>query len=194
MKNLIASFKLRFVGLLLLALMLFLIAPLSSAAAQEEDPDERGVNIIAGPHAVRVVVVNQNLAAGFVKLVLFVTSAETGEPVGDAKVVVLSNHKEEDYEGWATALNSPGMPERYDVRMKLNSTGEWDISVDVFSSLGQGGAAAFTLEVPSFNRNTSGSFVFFGVFAVMMLGIAYIVWSTKRSNRRRAAAQAEPEA
>lgn len=191
-----SSIKLRIIGLSALALVLLLMAPLFPAAAQDEDltGEQRGVNVIAGPHAVRVVVVNSNLAAGFVKLVLFVTSAETGEPVPDAKVTILSNNEEQDLDGWATALNSPGMPERYDVRMKLNSTGEWLISVDVSSSLGQGGATAMTLEVPSFRRYTSGSVVFFGVFAVMMLGIAYIFWSTKRNNRRRReAAQVESQ-
>lgn len=184
--------KLRVVGLSALALVLLLMAPLSSAAAQEED--ERGVNVIAGPHAVRVVLVNSNLAAGFVKLALFITDANTGVAVPDAKVVILANNEEEDFEGWATALNFPSMPERYDVRMNLNSTGEWLISVDVSSSLGQGGATAMTLEVPAVRRNTDGSLVFFGVFAVMMLGIAYLFWSTRRNNRRRrGAAPSEPE-
>jgi hypothetical protein len=178
-----ASNKRRIISLSALALVLLLIVPLSSAAAQDED--ERGVDVVAGPHAVRVVLVNSNLAAGFVKMVLFVTNAETGEPVPDASVVIRSNNEEDDLEGWAIALNSPNMPERYDVRMNLDSTGEWLISVDVSSSLGQGGATAMTLEVPSFNRNTQGSLVFFGVFAVVMLGVAYLIWSTRRNNRRR---------
>lgn len=141
-----ASNKRRIISLSALALVLLLIVPLSSAAAQDED--ERGVDVVAGPHAVRVVLVNSNLAAGFVKMVLFVTNAETGEPVPDASVVIRSNNEEDDLEGWAIALNSPNMPERYDVRMNLDSTGEWLISVDVSSSLGQGGATAMTLEVP----------------------------------------------
>ena len=182
-----ASFKSRFIGLLLLVLVLMLMTPLSLAVAQQEDPteEERGVKVVAGPHDVRLVVVNSNLAAGFVKMVLFVTNANTGEPVPDARVVVLAKNEEEDFEGWGTALNSPGMPERYDIRMNLGSTGEWVISVDVSSSLGQGGATALTLEVPSFNSYTSGSIVFFGVFTVMMLGVVYLFWSTKRNNRRR---------
>jgi len=186
-----ASIKTAIIGLSALAFVLLLMPPLSPAAAQEED--QRGVNIVAGPHAVRVVLVNSNLAAGFVKLALFITDANTGEAVPDARVVILANNEEEEFEGWATALNSPNMPERFDVRMNLNSTGEWVISVDVSSSLGQGGATAMTLEVPSFNRYTPGSIVFFGVFAVMMLGVAYLFWSTRRNNRRRReAAQGEP--
>ena len=69
--------------------------------------------------------------------------------------------------------------------MNLGSTGEWTIDVDVRSSLGQGGANVLTLEVPSLKRYTDGSLVFFGVFAVMALGLGYIIWSAKRDDRRR---------
>ncbi len=190
------SIILRNIGLPAVIVVLLLIAPLSSAVAQQEDPigEDRGVNIIAGPHAVRVVLVNSNLSAGFLKIVLFVTDADTGETVADARVVLIAENEKEDYQGWATALNSPESPQRYDVRMNLGSTGEWVIRVDVSSALGQGGATAFTVEVPSFNRNTSGSLVFFGVFAVLMLGVAYLFWSTRRNNRRRQAAQGESQA
>ena len=177
----------RNIGLAVLIAVLLLMAPLSSAVAQQEDPDgeERGVTVIAGPHQVRVVLINSNLAAGFVQMALFITDANTGAVVLDARVVLMANNEKEDYEGWATALNSPAMPERYDVRMNLGSTGDWLISVDVSSSLGQGGAAALNLEIPALKRYTDGSLVFFGVFTVMMLGIAYLIWSTKRNNRRR---------
>ena len=195
------NIKLRNTGLAFFIVALFLISPLSSAVAQQEDPigGDRGVDVIAGPHAVRVVVINSNLAAGFLQIALFVTDANTGVPVTDARVVVTANNEDEDYPGWATALNSPALPQRYDVRMKLDSTGEWVIGVDVSSPLGQGGATAMTVEVPSFNRYTSGSLVFFGVFAVMALGVAYIFWSAKRDNRRRREAaqneaQGEPQA
>jgi hypothetical protein len=72
--------------------------------------------------------------------------------------------------------------------MNLGSTGDWIISVDVSSSLGQGGAEALHIVVPSLNRYTNGSLVFFAIFAAMMLGVAYLFWSVKRDNRRRAAA------
>jgi len=190
------SFNLRNMTLAVLAVVLLLFAPLSSVAAQQEDPiaEGRGVDIVAGPHAVRVFVINSNLAAGFLQMALFITDANTGETVSDARVVLKANNEDQEYEGWATALNSPSMPERYDVRMNLGSTGEWTIDVDVSSSLGQGGSRALTLEVPALNRYTNGSLVFFGVFGAMMLGLAYLFWSTKRQNRlRREVAQEEPQ-
>mgnify|MGYP001808662954 FL=1 len=185
------SIKLRNVGLAVTIMALLLIAPLSSVAAQQEEPigADRGVNVIAGPHAVRVVVINSNLAAGFLQIALFITDSNTRETVSDARVILKANNDGQDYEGWGTAHNSPANPQRYDARMNLGSTGEWTIDVDVKSSLGQGATNALTLEVPALNRYTDGSLVFFGIFAVMMLGVIYIIWSVKRDNRRRRLAE-----
>jgi hypothetical protein len=183
----ITSFNLGNMTLAVLVVVLLLFAPLASVAAQQEDPlgEGRGVDVVAGPHAVRVFVINSNLAAGFLQMALFITDANTGETVSDASVVLKANNEDQAYEGWATALNSPSMPERYDVRMNLGSTGEWTIDVDVSSSLGQGGTRALTLDVPALSRYTNGSLVFFGIFAAMMLGLVYLFWSAKRQNRRR---------
>ena len=185
------SIKLRNVGLSVTIMALLLIAPLSSVAAQQEEPigADRGVNVIAGPHAVRVVVINSNLAAGFLQIALFITDSNTRETVSDARVILKANNDGQGYEGWGTAHNSPANPQRYDARMNLGSTGEWTIDVDVKSSLGQGATNALTLEVPALNRYTDGSLVFFGIFAVMMLGVIYIIWSVKRDNRRRRLAE-----
>ncbi|MEC7748096.1 MAG: hypothetical protein VX572_04035 [Chloroflexota bacterium] len=185
------SIKLRNVGLAVTIMALLLIAPLSSVAAQQEEPigADRGVNVIAGPHAVRVVVINSNLAAGFLQIALFITDSNTRETVSDARVILKANNDGQGYEGWGTAHNSPANPQRYDARMNLGSTGEWTIDVDVKSSLGQGATNALTLEVPALNRYTDGSLVFFGIFAVMMLGVIYIIWSVKRDNRRRRLAE-----
>ena len=181
------SIKPGYITLSIFAAVLLLFAPLVSVGAQQEKTAGagRGVNVIAGPHAVNVVVINSNLAAGLLQMALFITDANTGETVPNARVVLKANNDDQDYEGWATALNSPSMPERYDVRMNLGSTGEWTIDVDVSSSLGQGGTRALTLDVPALSRYTNGSLVFFGIFAAMMLGLVYLFWSTKRQNRRR---------
>ena len=159
----------------------------AAGPAHAQDSRLNEVRIAAGPHDVVVIPVNTNLAAGFVQYSVLVRNAETGGPVSDAKVVLLANHEDEDYEGWANALNSPALPEQYDVRLNLDSTGKWLISVDVISPLGRGGGEVQTLEVPSLQRYTSGSLVFFGVFAILLAGVAYVWWSARRARRRRAA-------
>ena len=186
------SIKHKFAARALLALAIFLLVPMSTVIAQEEHPigGDRGVDIIAGPHAVRVVLINSNLSAGFIQMALFVTDANTGETVPDARVVLVATNEGEEYEAIGTAHNSPNDPRRYDGRMNLGSTGDWVIAVNVSSDLGEGGADALFLEVPALNRYTNGSLVFFGIFAAMMAGVVYLFWSVKRENRRRRAAAA----
>jgi cbb3-type cytochrome oxidase subunit 3 len=177
-------------GALFAALLLFAsLNPLAAVIAQEDErlDENRGVSVIAGPHNVRVVIINSNLSAGFLQMALFITDASNGDTVSDAQVILKANNDDQDYEGWGTAHNSPADPRRYDARMNLGSTGDWVINVDVSSSLGQGGAEALNIQVPALKRYTSGSLVFFAIFGVMMLGIAYLFWSVKRENRRRAA-------
>ena len=184
--------KIVFFGALFAALIL--LAPISAAFAQDDERlgENRGVDVIAGPHAVRVVIINSNPAAGFIQMAMFIADASTGETVSDARVILLANNNGEDFESVWTAHNSPNDPRRYDTRMNLGSTGDWIISVDVSSSLGRGGAEALHILVPSLNRYTNGSLVFFAVFAAMILGVAYLFWSVKRDNRRRAAALLAP--
>ena len=170
------------------AIMVFIAAQTTASALAQEEPS-REVRVTAGPHDVRVIPVNTNLAAGFVQFSVLVFDPNTGEPVPDAKVVLLANNAEAEYEGWATALNTPSLPEQYDARVNLESTGDWLISVDIDSPLGRGGAEVMTLHVPSLQRYTSGSLVFFAVFAVLIGGVAYLWWSIRRNQRRKAGQQ-----
>ena len=173
---------------ILFALLVASLLP-AMAAAQELEREEVHYT---GAHDIRVVPVNYNLEVGSAQFAVFVTDPATGAPVPDAKVVMLAESAEEGNPGWAFATNSPATPERYIVHLKLDSTGEWDIKVDVSSSLGADLADVTTLEVPSLNRLTQGSWVFFGMFGIIMLGIAYVWWSARRNYRRkRAAAQAD---
>lgn len=171
------------------------MALLAPAATGQEDADSeitRAEVHHVGAHDIRVVPVNLNLGAGSAQYSVIVTHPETGEPVPGAKVVMLAAGQEEGEPGWAIATNSPADPAQYNVHLKLDSTGEWTISADVSSSLGADYVDVTTLEVPSVNRLTPGTWVFVGVFAAILGGIAYVWWSARRNYRRkRAAAQAE---
>ena len=167
------------------AFLLWMTLGVARLASGQEAPEE--VRINSGPYDIRALLVNSNLPAGFLQLSVLVRNAATGEPVPDARVVLITRHSKDGYEGWATALNSPVLPEQYDVRLNLDSTGEWVISVDIESPLGQAGGEITTVEVPALQRYTSGSLVFFGVFAVLVGGVAYVWWSVRRDRRRQAA-------
>ena len=134
----IAAIKLPNIALIAFITTLLLLAPLSPVSAQSGEPVEADqvADIIAGPHAVKVVLINSNLAAGFIHMGFLVTDANTGETVPDARVVIKAVNEKEEYEGWGSAHNSPADPQRYDGRMNLGSTGEWVINVHVSSPLG----------------------------------------------------------
>ena len=183
----ISAIRLANISLIFFVAALLLLTPLPSVSAQSGEPVEADqvADIIAGPHAVKVVLINSNLAAGFIHMGFLVTDASTGETVPDARVIIKAVNDKEQYEGWGSAHNSPADPQRYDGRMNLGSTGEWVLDVHVSSPLGQGGSTALTLEVPALNRYTDGSLVYFGVFGVLALGVAYLFWSVKRQNRHK---------
>ncbi len=172
----------------LLALAALILLP-ATTAAQETRREEV---LYTGAHAIRVMPVNLHLGSGSAQFAVIVTNPETGEPVPDARVVMVTSHGEESDSGWAFATNSPAAPEYYSVNLKLESTGEWNISVDVSSALGADLVEVTTLEVPSLNRLTQGSWVFFGMFGIIVLGIVYVWWSARRDYlRKRAAAQTD---
>lgn len=144
-----------------------------------------------GEHSLRVVPVNFNLGAGSAQFSVFVSDPATGAAVGDARVVMVTNREDEGDSGWAFATNSPAAPGRYDAHLKLDATGRWDISVDVSSGLGSDLVAVTTVEVPALNRLTQGSWVFFGMFGIILLGIGYVWWSARRDYLRKRAAGAD---
>ena len=88
------------------------LALTGTVAGQENGRDE--VHHI-GAHDLRVVPVNLNLGAGSAHFAVFVTHPDTGEPVSDARVVLVTSNAVESNPGWAFATNSPAVPERYDV-------------------------------------------------------------------------------
>lgn len=170
--------------LLLAALLALAAAYLLPATAAAQDSGREELRHI-GDHDIRVARINYHLGSGSAQFAVFVTDPASGAPVADARVVMVAAHHTESNPGWAIATNSPAAPERYDVHLKLDATGQWDISVDVESPLGADRAEVTTLEVPSLNRLTQGSWVFFGMFAIIMLGIAYVWWSARRDYRRK---------
>ena len=186
--NLRFTFSLTILAVLLAVLSTHALA--QTSFAQESDREEVRY---AGAHDIVVVPVNLNVAAGSAKYAVIVTDPETGGPVSDARVVLVASNAAEGDPGWAIATNSPADPAQYNVNLKLDSTGAWAISADVSSSLGADLVEVAELEVPSVNRLTQGSWVYFGVFGAILAGIAYVWWSARREYRRKQAARSETQ-
>ena len=174
----------------LAALLVLALALVFAPAASAQETSREEVRYV-GAHDIIVVPANLNLGAGSAQYSVIVTNPETGAPVPEARVVLVADNDAKSNPGWAIATNSPADPAQYNVHLKLDSTGTWTISADVSSSLGADLVEVTTLDVPSVNRLTQGTWVFVGVFAAILGGIAYVWWSARRDYRRRQAAQAE---
>ena len=174
-----------------LFLLAFSVLPFLLPYSLEAQEGDRPEAHYVGAHDIRVLPVNLNLGAGSAQYAVIVTNPETGEPVPDAKVVLITSNAKESNPGWAHATNSPADPAQYNVHLKLDSTGEWELSADVSSALGADLVEVGTLEVPSVNRLTDGTWVFVGVFAAIFGGIAYVWWNARRDYIRKRAARAD---
>ena len=177
------------VAILAVLLALSLAHMLAQTVLAQDEAREEVHHV--GDHDIVVVPVNLNTAAGSAQYAVIVTDPETGEPVSDARVVLVAANANEGEPGWAIATNSPADPAQYNVNLKLDSTGVWAISADVSSPLGADLVDVTELEVPSVNRLTQGSWVYFGVFGAILVGIAYVWWSARRDYRRKRAARAD---
>lgn len=181
------------VAMLLWMALWLLVWPGSGAAglgtpprpALAQGPPPQPEPVTAGPYALRVERTQSNLTIGFVQFSLYLTEAASGQPVPDAQVILISRHIEEDNDGWSVAVNTPQRPERYDARMNLEATGEWEIRARVQSDLGLAEAVIDHITVPTVALRSSGSFVFFGAFALILGGVVYLIWSVRRNNRKR---------
>ena len=70
--------------------------------------------------------------------------------------------------------------------MNLESSGVWRVDVEVSSDLGKVSVEAPSVVIPGSPNLTAGSFVFLGVSLVLILGVGYLWWSTRREQRKRA--------
>ena len=126
-----------------------------------------------------------NLSVGSVKVVVTLRDAATGEIVDDARVVVRREHETSDEDGSAQAVHSPVSPGRYQARFSLLVPGTWRMWVEVDGRLGRVEVEVLPVEIPVLRSYSTGSFVFIGVFVVIVLGATYLWWSARRSLRQR---------
>ena len=169
---------------LVLAVMGVFLTP-GTAAAQSERPII--VNYLAGPYKIGVLTEKSSLSVGRVIFTITVHDAASGEPAGDATVVIRTRHQSEGTEGWSSAFNSPADPETFSAQILLETPGVWDAFIEISGPLGIGAVSVGSLGVPHARTYASGSYVFFGIFAALMSGAGYLVWSVHRNQKRRAA-------
>ncbi len=175
-----------------LGLFLALAVGLNPAWAQQPDspedapgPERIDRRIAAGGYDLFVEGEASNLSLGTALFSIAVLNAATGQPIPDARVVIRTEHLGEGGEGWATALSVPERPEIYRARMKLDYPGLWNVSVDISGPLGRAGVEVGTVIIPEPRQYLAGTLVFAGMSVILLGGTAYVVWTIRRSQRRR---------
>ena len=166
---------------------------LAQEAGQQEDlagPVRIDRNLIAGDYSLFVEAEASNLSLGTALVSVAVLTAETGEPVPGARVEIHTIHGETGETGWATALPVPERPEIYRARMKLEHPGQWDLSVEVDGPLGREATVVGTVAIPQPKQYWVGSVVFAGMSGILLCGLIYVLWTIRRAQKRREAANA----
>ena len=162
---------------------------LAQAACQQDDiagPVRIDRNVVVGGYKLCVEAEASKLSLGAASVSVAVLNAVTEAPVYDAQVVIHNRHSGSGEEGWATALPVPTRPEIYRVaRMRLDYPGQWDLSVEVDGPLGQVETGVGTVTIPKPRQYWVGSVVFAGMSVFLLCGAIYVVWSIRRSQRRR---------
>lgn len=162
----------------MLAALAVMLPPL--AIAQTQGSEVQRFHQVAGPYEISAAVVQSGLSLGTTLFAITIVDSSTGLPIPDARVLLSIKHDDFGEEAKGTAINTRANPDRYDAQMDLNASGLWRIAVDVESSKGRVAVEMMELTVPETRRITGGTYVFIGVFGVIIAGATYIWWSTKR--------------
>ena len=146
----------------------------------------------AGGYEISVEEFASNLSVGSSQILVTLRDAGTGEGIYDARVVVRTKHDLSSEEGWVTALNFPNDPDRYKAQVSLTAPGTWRLWVEVDGRLGRVEVEILPLEAPVLRSYSTGSFIFIGVFMLLVLGAFYLWWSSRQALRQRGAAHGLP--
>lgn len=146
--------------------------------------------VTVGAYQIFVEAEASNLSLGTALISVAVLESESGEPVPGAHVVIHTRHATTDETGWATALPVPERPEIYRARMKLDHPGRWAVNVEVDGSMGRVETRVGTVTIPEPRQYWVGSLVFAGMSVILFSGAVYVIWSIRRAQKRREAANA----
>ena len=133
---------------------------------------------------------------GIVNVALKPTIAATGEPVTDARVLIVAERSlvvngesvmEPDFE--VVAVNNPEAPTVYRANMKFEEAGNWVLHIQIDSPTS--GQADFRAPIvtlpPPIEPGLEGGWVFLGIVIALLAGSAYLVISSRRARAAREA-------
>ena len=179
-------------------LLLFTAAVASPHPAEAQQSGARPYRVHAGDYDITVFSNASTLSLGTVDYIIVVAEPGGGPPITDAHVLIHAEHvaeedqsqaiaenKVEGHKGQAIALHVPDKPGRYTARVELDRAGVWEMAVEVNSDRGRVQVGTASHVVPTPRQSTAGGLVFIGVFTVLVLGVLYLVWSSRKALRQR---------
>ncbi|MDA0735079.1 MAG: hypothetical protein O2909_09745 [Chloroflexi bacterium] len=168
---------------------LILLAALVPNLIEAQQTGARPYYVEAGGYHIGILSRPSGLSLGTIDYIVTLNDPVTAEPISDARVRIIAVKVEGDgQEGFATALNTPDNPDFYTARVDLDEPGVWKMGVEISSDLGHVQVEAPSQVVPIPRKVQSGGLVFLGVFAAIGLGAAYMIWTIRRSQKQREAA------
>ena len=131
---------------------------------------------------------------GIVNVAVKPTIAATGEPVTDARILIVAERSlvvngesviEPDFE--VVAVNSPESPTVYRANMKFEEAGNWVLHIKIDSpTAGQTDFRAPLVTLPPpIEPGLEGGWVFLGIFLALLAGSAYLVFASRRARAAR---------
>ena len=178
------------------ALCLLLAGLTSVARAQSDESFDPLFVRTAGDFEVAVRWLPPAPQVGIVNVALKPTLAATGEPVTDARVLIVAERslvvngesvREPDFE--VVAVNNPESPTVYRANMKFEEAGNWILHIQIDSPTA--GQADFRAPIvtlpPPIEPGMEGGWVFLGIFIVLLAGSAYLIFSSRRARAARQA-------
>ncbi len=119
--------------------------------------------------------------------IIRVTDSDTGAPVENVRVTVLTSLQGTEESGWAYAI-SPNTPGVYSATVEIKEPGTWETTLLIEPPDGGSyGIDGFTFEVIAPTQDRAAGFVFLGVAVVIIGGGVYLTWQSRRNGRRRLA-------
>ena len=172
-------------------ILIILLTVLSPSSTEAQQTGARPYYVEAGGYHIGVLSKPSGLSLGTIDYIVTLNDPQTAAPIADARVLIRAVKAEgKRQEGWANALNTPSNADRYTARVELDEPGVWKMGVEVSGELGHVQVEAPSQVVPKPRQAQSGGLVFIGAFAAIGLGTAYVIWTIRRTQKKREAASA----
>lgn len=178
---------LRFHSLPLLAVALMALIPFAIVSGQALDDKVEIVRQTQGNYSIVVEVLPIVPVMGPVNFTVTPTSAETGVPVQNARITLVA-HDPEGFPAYqARALNTPAATDQYIGNISFESTGDWQIHIELATE--EFGEEVFvaplTVGPVAVGTNPAGGIVMALVLVAFVLGAVYLWLSSRRALARR---------